>query len=74
MNTVFGHLPFVLVCLDDILVFSKSPQEHAEHLQQVLALLRHEKLYAKLSKCFFFRESVGFLGHVVSAQGVKVHS
>ena len=71
MNKVFGHLPFVLVYLDDILVFSRSEEEHVGHLQQVFALLRKAKLYAKMSKCFFFRESLDFLGHVVSAKGVQ---
>ncbi len=50
MNKVFGHLPFVLVYLDDILVFSKTPEEHVQHLRQVLEVLRREKLYAKMSK------------------------
>ena len=72
MNKVFADLPFVLVYLDDILVFSTSAEEHAQHLKQVLALLRKHKLYAKMSKCFFFRDSVDFLGHVVSAEGVQV--
>ena len=72
MNKVFGHLPFMLVYLDDILVIRKTPEEHVQHLRQVLEVLRREKLYAKMSKCFFFRESVEFLGHVVSAQGVQV--
>ena len=71
-NKVFADLPFVLVYLDDILVFSKSAEEHAEHLKQVLALLRQHKLFAKMSKRFFFKDSVDFLGHVVSAQGVQV--
>ena len=72
MNRVLADLPFVLVYLDDILVFSKSAEEHAEHLKQVLARLREHKLYAKMAKCFFFRDSVEFLGHVVSADGVQV--
>ena len=72
MNKVLADLPFVLVYLDDILVFSKSAEEHAEHLKQVLARLRKHKLYAKMSKCFFFRDSVEFLGHVVSKDGVQV--
>ena len=72
MNKVLGHLPFVLVYLDDLLVFSASEEEHVGHLQQQgPALLRQSKLYAKMSKCFFFRQSVNFLGHVVSAEGVQ---
>ncbi|DBA66174.1 TPA: hypothetical protein ACH3X2_14269 [Trebouxia sp. C0005] len=72
MNKVFAGLPFVLVYLDDILMFSKSAKEHAAHLRQVLALLRGHKLFAKMSKCLLSRDPVDFLGHVVSAQGVKV--
>lgn len=53
MNRIFSHLDFVLVYLDDILVFSKDAEQHALHLRQVLELLRAEKLYAKMSKCFF---------------------
>lgn len=71
MNKVFGHLPFVLVYLDDLLVFSASEEEHVGHLQQVFALLRKSKLYAKMSKCFFFGQSVNFLGYVVAAEGVQ---
>ena len=67
-----ADLPFVLVYLDDILAFSKSAEEHAEHLKQVLARLHKHKLYAKMSKCFLFRDSVELLGHVVSKDGVQV--
>jgi len=72
MNRIFGQLDFVLVYLDDILVFSKDPEQHAEHLKQVLQLLRAEQLHAKMSKCSFFQPSVHFLGHVISAEGVHV--
>ena len=72
MNRIFGHLDFVLVYLDDILVFSKDEKQHAQHLRQVLKLLDSEHLYAKMSKCSFFQQSVHFLGHVVSAGGVHV--
>ena len=72
MNRVFKGLDFVLVYLDDILVFSKSQVEHEQHLRKVLEVLRAEKLYAKMSKCSFFQQSVHLLGHVVSAGGVHV--
>lgn len=72
MKAVFDHLPFVLVYLDDILIFSKSEAEHRHHLCEVLSLLRKHELYAKLSKCKFFEEEEAvFLGHVVSKEGIK---
>ena len=51
MNRIFGHLDFVLVHLDDILVFSKDEKQHAQHLRQMLKPLEPEQLYAKMSKC-----------------------
>ncbi|CAI7849896.1 unnamed protein product [Closterium sp. NIES-54] len=74
MNDIF--LPFldrfVIVFLDDILIFSKSLEEHAQHLRIVLDTLRHHRLYAKLSKCTFTRSSIGFLGHVISSKGIAM--
>ncbi|GJR60300.1 retrotransposon protein, putative, ty3-gypsy subclass [Tanacetum coccineum] len=61
---------FVIVFIDDILVFSKSKEEHEEHLRTVLQILRQEKLYAKFSKCEFWLSKVAFLGHIVSAEGI----
>ncbi|XP_055822091.1 uncharacterized protein LOC129890593 [Solanum dulcamara] len=63
---------FVIVFIDDILIYSKSQKEHEEHLRTVLGLLRKKKLYAKFSKCEFWLDSVSFLGHVVSKDGVMV--
>jgi hypothetical protein len=60
----------VVVFLDDILVFSRSQEEHQEHLRQVLGILREHKLYARMSKCEFGKRSVEFLGHIVSAEGI----
>ena len=65
---------FVIVFIDDILVYSKSKKEHEEHLRMVLEMLREKKLYAKFSKCEFWLDSVSFLGHVVSKDGVMVDS
>ncbi|KAK9057437.1 hypothetical protein SSX86_022272 [Deinandra increscens subsp. villosa] len=62
----------VIVFIDDILVYSRSKEEHAQHLREVLETLRREKLYAKFSKCAFWLREVQFLGHVVNAQGVLV--
>ena len=74
MNDVFReHLgKFVLVYLDDILIFSRSPEEHAEHLRAVLALLRKHEFYAKMSKCEFNQSELQFLGHVVGRDGIKM--
>nr|GFA92841.1 putative reverse transcriptase [Tanacetum cinerariifolium] len=63
---------FVIVFIDDILVFSKSKKEHEDHLRTVLQTLRQEKLYAKFSKCEFWLSSVAFLGHIVSAEGIMM--
>ena len=63
---------FVIVFIDDILIYSKSRKEHEEHLKIVLELLREKRLYAKFSKCEFWLDSVSFLGHVVSKDGVMV--
>ena len=57
----------------DILVFSKTEEEHAEHLWLVLQKLREHKLYARRSKCEFWLKEVSFLGHVVSNGGIVVH-
>ena len=63
---------FVVVFIDDILVYSKDAQEHEQHLRIVLEMLREKKLYAKLSKCDFWLKKVSFLGHIVSAEGIRV--
>ena len=63
---------FVIVFIDDILIYSKSKKEHEEHLRMVLEMLREKKLSAKFSKCEFWLDSVSFLGHVVCKYGVMV--
>jgi hypothetical protein len=74
MNSVF--MPeldkFVVVFIDDILIYSKNKEEHAQHLRTVLARLREHKLYAKFSKCEFWLHRVQFLGHVLTPEGVSV--
>ena len=74
MNKVFMEFldKFVAVFIDDILVFSKMEEEHAEHLRLVLQKLMEHKLYAKQSKCEFWLKEVSFLGHVVSNGGMAV--
>ena len=63
---------FVVVFIDDILVYSKNEEEHKEHLHLVLGKLREHQLYAKFSKCEFWLKEVGFLGHVISGEGISV--
>ena len=74
MNRVFRPYvdQFVVVFIDDILVYSKDAHEHEQHLKIVLQTLREKKLYAKLSKCDFWLKEVSFLGHIVSAEGIRV--
>ncbi|KAL4010633.1 hypothetical protein IC575_030136 [Cucumis melo] len=74
MNRVFREFldTFVIVFIDDILIYSKTEAEHEEHLCMVLQTLRDNKLYAKFSKCEFWLKQVSFLGHVVSKAGVSV--
>ena len=73
MNSVLPEQDkFVVVFIDDILVYSKNKKEHAEHLRIVLTRLREHQLYAKFSKCDFWLKEVQFLGHVLSAEGVAV--
>src|SRR3954470_16380134 len=74
MNRIFQPFvdQFVVVFIDDILIYSRTPQEHEEHLRIVLSVLQENKLFAKLSKCEFWMTEVRFLGHVISQGGVAV--
>src|SRR3954463_13112357 len=75
MNSIFMEYldKLVVVYLDDILIYSKNKEEHAEHLRLVLIKLREYRLYAKLSKCEFWLPEVTYLGHVISAKGIAVN-
>ncbi|KAH0748200.1 hypothetical protein KY290_027432 [Solanum tuberosum] len=76
MNRVFKPFlnVFVIVFIDDILVYSRSEEDYANHLRQVLQVLRDRRLYAKFSKCEFWLKSEAFLGHIVSDERIRVDS
>ncbi|GKA81179.1 putative reverse transcriptase domain-containing protein [Tanacetum coccineum] len=64
---------FVIVFIDDILIYSKSKREHEVHLRLILEFLEKEKLYGKFSKCEFWLQEVRILGHVVNSEGIRVN-
>jgi hypothetical protein len=63
---------FVVVFIDDILIYSKTKEEHEEHLRCVLQKLREHQLYAKFSKCDFWLKEVSFLGYIITDGGISV--
>ena len=74
MNDIFREYldQFVIVYLDDILIYSKTKEKHLQHVQKVLETLREYQLYAKTAKCDFFKEIVEYLGHYISKDGIAV--
>ena len=64
---------FLLVFFDDILICSRSREEHLQHLEAVLSILEEQQLYAKMSKCEFGMTEMLYLGHIIGEQGVQVH-
>ena len=76
MNRVFKQYLdlFVIIIVDDILIYSRSEEAHASQLRVVLQNLKDRQLFAKFSKCEFWLQSVVFLGHIVSSEGIHVDS
>ena len=74
MNSVLNKYldKFLLVFIDDILVYSKSEEEHKEHLRIVLQTLKENQLYAKFSKFEFYKDKIQYLGHFISEQGLAI--
>ena len=74
MNSVFSRYldKFVLVFLDDILIYSRNEEEHEDHLRLTLQLLRENQLYENMSKCEFYRDRIQYLGHIISEEGISV--
>jgi hypothetical protein len=71
-NMLKGLEEFVVVFIDDILIFSKTEAEHEDHLRRVLETLRSHQFYDKFKKCEFWLSEVGFLGHVINKHGISV--
>jgi hypothetical protein len=76
MNGVFQEYldNFFIVFLDDIIIYSKSEEEHEHNLRMVLKVLREHQLYAKLSKCSFCQKQIHYLGYIISKDGITVDS
>jgi hypothetical protein len=74
MNGIFINYldKFVIVFLDDILIYYKSEEEHEHHLILVLQVLRENQLYSKLSNCSFYQKKINYLGHIISEQGIAI--
>jgi hypothetical protein len=74
MNKVFMDYldKFVVVFIEDILIFSKNEEEHDQHLRMVLQKLKENQLYAKLNKCQFWLKEVSFIGHIISEGGISI--
>ena len=74
MNKMFKHYLdlYVIIFIDDILIYSRSEEEHASHLRVVLQTLKDRQLFAKFSKYEFWLQSIAFISHIVSSEGIRV--
>ena len=68
---VIADLHLAVVYLDDILIFSKSPEEHVRHVEEVFKRLRKHHFYLKMKKCEFFKTEIPYLGHLITKDGIK---
>ena len=75
MNNILSNYldKFLVFFIEDILIYSKNEQEHKEHLKIVLQVLREQQLYAKFSKCDFFKDKIQYLEHIMSKYGISVN-
>ena len=71
MTGVFKDFPFAISYLDDIIIFSRTVEEHLYHIRQVFQKLQNAHLSMKLSKCHFFVKEIQYLGHIHSTMGIK---
>ena len=71
MTGVLKDLPFAMAYLDDIIIYSSTPEEHLQHIKTVFKKLSHAKLSMKLSKCHFFTKEIQYLGHILGVEGIK---
>ena len=71
MTGVLKDLPFAMAYLDNIIIYSSTPEEHLEHTRTVFEKLRDAKLSMKLSKCHFFAKEIQYLGHILGKEGIK---
>ena len=71
MTGVLKDLPFAMAYLDNIIIYSSTPEEHLQHIKTVFEKLRHAKLSMKLSKCHFFAKEIQYLGHILGMEGIR---
>ena len=71
MTGVLKDFPFAIACLDDIIIFSRTAEEHLYHIRQVFEKILNAQLSMKLSKCHFFAKEIQYLGHILSTTGIR---
>ena len=71
MTGILKDFHFAIAYLDDIIIFSKTAEEHLDHMKQVFGMLKSTHLFMKLSKCHFFTKDIQYLGHILNTKGIK---